>query len=40
MSNMGEKLTDEEVDEMLRNADVNGDGQINYEEFGKVMMAE
>ena len=30
--NLGEKLTDEEVDEMIREADVDGDGQINYEE--------
>uniref|UniRef100_A0A453AML3 EF-hand domain-containing protein n=1 Tax=Aegilops tauschii subsp. strangulata TaxID=200361 RepID=A0A453AML3_AEGTS len=38
MTNLGEKLTDEEVDEMIREADVDGDGQINYEEFVKVMM--
>ena len=36
----GEKLTDEEVDEMIREADVDGDGQINYEEFVKMMMAK
>ncbi|KAG8044517.1 hypothetical protein GUJ93_ZPchr0067g6548, partial [Zizania palustris] len=39
MTNLGEKLTDEEVDEMIREADVDGDGQINYDEFVKVMMA-
>ena len=26
MTNLGEKLTDEEVDEMIREADVDGDG--------------
>jgi len=34
---IGEKLTDTEVDEMIREADVDGDGQINYEEFVKVL---
>ena len=31
MTKLGENLTEEEVDEMVREADVDGDGQINYE---------
>jgi Ca2+-binding EF-hand superfamily protein len=27
-ANLGEKLSDQEVDEMIREADVDGDGQI------------
>ena len=30
MTNLGEKLQDDEIDEMVRAADMNGDGQINY----------
>lgn len=37
---LGEKLTEEEVDEMIKEADVDGDGQINYEEFVKMMMSK
>ena len=40
MTNLGEKLSDEEVGEMIREADVDGDGNINYDEFVKVMMAK
>ena len=36
MATLGEKLTDYEVDQMIREADVDGDGQLSYEEFAKV----
>lgn len=35
----GEKLSDNEVEEMIREADVDGDGQINYSEFVNVSVA-
>ena len=31
MTNLGEKLTDEQVDEMIKEADIDGDGHVNYE---------
>ena len=37
MRSIGERLTDKEVDEMVREADVDGDGQIDYHEFVKVV---
>jgi calmodulin len=40
MTNLGEKLTDDEVDAMIAEADVDGDGSVNYEEFVKMMVAK
>ncbi|KAL4238029.1 hypothetical protein ACF0H5_002740 [Mactra antiquata] len=37
MTNLGEKLTDEEVDEMLSIVDADGNGEIDYEEFTQML---
>ena len=37
MLRIGEALTDEELDEMIREADLNGDGFIDFEEFYDIM---
>merc|ERR1712232_368505 len=39
MTNLGEKLTDEEVDEMVREA-ADDSGMVNYEEFVRMMMSK
>ena len=39
MINIGEKVTDEELEQMIRDADLDGDGQVNYEEFVRMMLA-
>ncbi|XP_022974413.1 calmodulin-like protein 11 [Cucurbita maxima] len=38
MINLGEKLTDDEVKQMIEEADLDGDGQVNFDEFVKMMM--
>lgn len=38
MTNLGEKLSDEEVNSMLLRADKDRSGQISFEEFSKLMM--
>ncbi|OWF37198.1 neo-calmodulin-like [Mizuhopecten yessoensis] len=38
LANCGEKLQKHEVDDILKDADVDGDGFINYEEFTKTLV--
>ncbi|KAH6569233.1 hypothetical protein BASA50_002850 [Batrachochytrium salamandrivorans] len=40
MGNIGEKLTDDEIEEMIREADEDGDNQISYEEFVKIILPD
>ncbi|ETV92649.1 hypothetical protein H310_13094 [Aphanomyces invadans] len=35
--NIGESPTDEEVDEMIRMVDIDGDGQVSFDEFYKMV---
>ena len=37
LMHIGEKLTDDEIDEMIMEVDIDGDGLINYEEFVYMM---
>ncbi|KAG0492728.1 hypothetical protein HPP92_006126 [Vanilla planifolia] len=39
MMGLGEKLTDEEVSQMIKEADLDGDGQVNYDEFVRMTIA-
>ncbi|KAI0209250.1 Calmodulin [Lamellibrachia satsuma] len=40
MTNLGEKLTEEEVDEMISCAEADAQGEITYKEFIKVLLSE
>lgn len=33
------EMTEVEMDEMMREADTNNDGQVDYEEFKRIMMS-
>ncbi|KAI8072601.1 calmodulin [Gongronella butleri] len=38
MDSVGERLSQAQLDEMIQEADIDGDGRINYEEFVKMMV--
>jgi calmodulin len=40
ITTLGEKLTEDEADELIREADIDGDGTINYHEFVKIMISK
>lgn len=37
MMKLGERLTEEEVEQMIREADLDGDGRVSYDEFARFM---
>ena len=37
MLTLGESLTQDEIDEMIREADLDGDGKVGYDEFATMM---
>ena len=40
MNSLGENLSPEEIEEMVKEADQENDGQIDYDEFVKMMMSK
>lgn len=40
MMHFGEQFTDEEVEEMISDADSNNDGKIDYTEFSQMILKE
>ena len=40
MQNMGDTLDDQEINLFIKQADVVGDGMVNYEEFTKLMFKD
>ncbi|XP_060523392.1 calmodulin-A-like isoform X2 [Cylas formicarius] len=40
MTSLGERLSEEEVEDMIKEADLDGDGQVNYEEFVTILASK
>lgn len=40
MATLGERLSEEETEAMIKEADVDGDGRVNYEEFVRLMIVK
>ncbi|KAL1463786.1 hypothetical protein WDU94_015499 [Cyamophila willieti] len=40
MTHLGEKLSEEEVDDMIKEADLNGDGVVDYKEFVTILTSK
>ena len=40
ITNLGESLTDDEADEMIREAGIDPEGQIKYDEFVKLLLSK
>jgi len=38
LQTLGDRMTDDDVDELIQAADTNGDGRVDYEEFVSMMM--
>jgi calmodulin len=39
LTNIGEKLSGNEMDDMIKEADPDNDGKIQYEEFVRLLLA-
>lgn len=40
MKGLGEVMTDKDIEVMISEADIDGDGKLNYQEFAKQMLAK
>ena len=37
MAKMGEEFTDDEIEDLIREADLDQDGEVNYREFKRFL---